>query len=101
MFLILLLSLYPQIANRNAVSNHVVYWEGIMARRTALDQLKDGLRHHNLLTAVQIFPEAFQSLFVCQGAITPDIVLSCISSTAKPTLFAMLKSYLYASSHHG
>lgn len=83
-----------QIANRNTISDHLTYWEAIIARRTALDQLKDGLRNYKLLTAVQLFPEAFRSFFVFQGTLTADTVLSCISSIAKPTLFAILKSYL-------
>ena len=73
-----------------------------MIRRTAIDQLKDGLRHHKLLTAVQHYPESFESFFTFKGYITADEVLSCIDSSGlNPPLRAMLNTYISTASHQG
>ena len=73
-----------------------------MIRRTAIDQLKDGLRHHKLLTAVQHYPESFESFFTFKGYITADEVLSCIDSSGlNPSLHAMLNTYISTASHQG
>ena len=96
------LFLFFQVANKNALTNHLAFWEAIMIRRTALDQLKDGLRHHNLLTAVQLFPDSFEYLFTFKGYITAEDVLSCLDLAGlNPSVCAMLNTYLCSASHQG
>eukprot|EP00731_Ephydatia_muelleri_P021477 Em0014g68a len=88
------------VANKNALTNHLAFWEALMIRQTAIDQLKDGLRHHKLLTAVQHYPESFESFFTFKGYITADEVLSCIDSSGfNPPLRAMLNTYISTASH--
>lgn len=91
-----------QVANKNTLTNNLAFWEAIMVRRTALDQLKDGLCQHELLRAVQYYPDSFESLFTFKGYLTADEVLSCIDlSRLNPPLCTKLNTYICTASHQG
>ena len=67
-----------------------------------LDQFKDGLNQAKMLKIIQNFPERFSPLFICEGSVTADNVISALCTSDRDTItVGFLHQYIRALSEKG
>ena len=91
-----------QLTNKHEVAQSIMQHEALFKISKLLDQFKDGLNQAKMLKIIQNFPEQFSPLFVFEGSVTADNVISALCTSDRDTItVGFLHQYIRALSEKG
>lgn len=67
-----------QIEIRDSIAEALYTYDALQKRKPFLDQLMEGLQEFELSSAMQVFPDIFEPLFVCAQKSMPQDVINIL-----------------------
>lgn len=89
-----------------SISEALYRWDAIQKRKPFLDQLMEGLEEFQLATAIRLFPDVFQSLFLSDDQYESQAVIDILHpkmpmTDGEEAVYAFLKKFIAECSHSG
>ena len=63
-----------------SISEAIYTYDALQKRKPFLDQMMEGLEEFQVATAMRLFPDVFEPLFVSRGAYEPQDVINILRS---------------------